>query len=123
MPLPPAMPRWWRARLRLDRHEEAALRRHHADGVAGLQLLVDPVREARRPRTLRTPTRSSPSSTPAQIEYERRRSCAVDVLAQREVLALREAEDLAQLGGHVEGDDHGLVGVGLRRRARAADGR
>ena len=32
-------------RLRLDRHEEAALRRHHADGVAGLQLLVDPVGE------------------------------------------------------------------------------
>jgi len=26
------------------------------------------------PRTLRTPTRSSPSSTPAQIEYDRRRS-------------------------------------------------
>src|SRR5580698_5019100 len=27
------------------------------------------------PRTRRTPTRSSPSSSPAQIEYDRRRSC------------------------------------------------
>jgi hypothetical protein len=45
MPLPPAMPRWWRCARRLDGHEEAALRRHHVDGVAGLEVLVDPVGE------------------------------------------------------------------------------
>jgi hypothetical protein len=45
------------------------------------------------------------------IEYERRRSCCRH-RAQREVLARLEAESLAQGLGHVEGDDHRIVGVG-----------
>ena len=52
---------------RIQRHEEAALRRHHLEGVARLQctLLIQLLNTP--PRTLRTPTRSSPSSTPAQM--------------------------------------------------------
>mgnify|MGYP003694348979 CR=1 FL=1 len=45
MPLPPAMPRYCRRAGDVDRHEEAPLRRHHVDGVAVLQVLVDPVGE------------------------------------------------------------------------------
>jgi hypothetical protein len=37
MPLPPAMPRWWRRRCGLDGHEEAALRRHHLIVSPGLE--------------------------------------------------------------------------------------
>ena len=119
MPLPPAMPTWWR----------------RAPGSSGtkkrpcgaITSMLSPGRrcsliqfENTPPLTLRTPTRSSPSSTPAQIEYERRRSWPSMLLAQRQVLALGEAEDFAQVGRHVEGDDHGLVGVGLDARARAS---
>ena len=64
------------------------------------------------PGTLRMPTRSSPSAAPAQIEYERRSLAAGDRVAQRQVLALGEAELLGELGGHVERDDDGLVGLG-----------
>ena len=58
------------------------------------------------------PTRSSPSDGPAQIEYERRCSLPAIGLLQRQVLALGEAELLGELGGHVERDDDGLVGLG-----------
>jgi hypothetical protein len=45
MPLPPAMPRWWRLAAGLDGDEEAALRRHDADRCRRAHALVDPVGE------------------------------------------------------------------------------
>src|SRR4051794_30715608 len=73
MPLPPAMPTW----LRRACGSIGTKKRP----CGGMTLMVSPglrcsliQLENTPPRTLRTPTRNSPSSTPAQIEYERRRS-------------------------------------------------
>ena len=64
-----------------------------------------------------TAMRSAPSCTAEQIEYERRTSCAADVGAQRQVLALREAERLAQRLGHGERDRDGVARLGRRSHA------
>ena len=98
----------------IDRHEEAALRRHHADLVAGFQMRVDPVGEH---------AASDLAHADAQFAIvdagtDRIRAAQVlpiDVRAQREVLALSEAEHVAQRLGHVERNDHRLVGIGLDR--------
>ena len=73
MPLPPAMPRWWRRACGSSGTKNRP--------CGAMTLMVSPglrcsliQLEKTPPLTLRTPTRSSPSSTPAQIEYERRRS-------------------------------------------------
>lgn len=67
MPLPPAMPTWWRAdspSIGTKKRPCGAITWIESPGLrwALIQLENWP------PRTLRTPTRSSPSSTPAQIE-------------------------------------------------------
>ena len=98
--------------LRLDRHEEAPLRRHHADRVAGLEVFVDPVGEhaardlAHAHAQLAVVDTGADGVRAAQV-------LAGDFLAQREVLALREAEDGTQVLRHVEGDDDGLGRVRL----------
>ena len=68
--------------------------------------------EKRPPGTLRTPTRSSPSSTPAQIEYERRTSCRRCSLRSVRYWPCVKRKTSRRSLGHVEGDDHRLVGVG-----------
>jgi hypothetical protein len=67
MPLPPAMPTWWR----LDAGSMGTKKRP----CGAMTLMLSPGRtrsliqlEKAPPLTRRTPTRSSPSSTPAQIE-------------------------------------------------------
>ena len=62
------------------------------------------------PPTRLIATRSFPSPTPEQIEYERRDFLAVETRAQRQELALREAIGVAQLGGHVEGQTETAYG-------------
>jgi hypothetical protein len=94
-----------------QRHEEAALRRHHLDDVAGLQGFVDPGRE---------PSARHPADADAQLAVGDAGAnrvgaalvAAADGVAQGQVLALGEAERVAQVSGHVERDDHRLVGVG-----------
>jgi hypothetical protein len=103
MPLPPAMPTWWR-RAPGSRARRSGPAAPSPEGVAGLELALIQ-REKRPPLTLRTPTRSSPSSTPAQMRVAAAQVVAVDGGAQRQVLALGEGEGLAQRLGHVEGDD------------------
>ena len=71
MPLPPATPRWWRW--------SAASSGTKKRPCGAITLMVSPgcsrsLIQAENKPTLRTPTRNSPSSTPAQMEYERRRS-------------------------------------------------
>src|SRR5450830_706976 len=79
MPLPPAMPTWWRR----DVGSMGTKKRP----CGAITCTVSPTFrcwwiqvEKAPPLTRRTATRSSPSSTPAQIEYERRRSLPAMVL-------------------------------------------
>src|SRR5450830_250810 len=79
MPLPPAMPTWWRR----DVGSMGTKKRP----CGAITCTVSPTFrcwwiqvEKAPPLTRRTATRSSPSSTPAQIEYERRRSSPAMVL-------------------------------------------
>ena len=79
MPLPPAMPTWWRFNV--------AFKGTKKRPCGAITLMLSPVcrcsliqLENTPPVTFRTPTRSSPSSTPAQMEYERRKSAPSMVL-------------------------------------------
>ena len=99
-------------RLGLDGHEEAPLRRHHLQRVAGLQGAVDPVGEDAALHLAHAHAQLAVVDAGAD-RIGAPQVLALDVLAQREVLALREAEDTSQFFRHLEGDDHGLGGVGL----------
>jgi hypothetical protein len=117
MPLPPAMPSTWRPSAGSTTARRSGPAAPSPRSCRRPSALVQPVRE-RAAGHARTPTRSSPSSAPAQIEYERRRSCPSCWRSVR-YWPWVEAEDVAQLGRHVEGHDHRLVGVGRTMRARA----
>src|SRR5437868_2607642 len=83
-----------------------SMRRHHVAGVARLQLFVDPVREGAALDLAHADAQFAVVDAGA----DRVRAAQVlplDVLAQREVLALGEAEGLAQVDRDVEGDDDG----------------
>ena len=101
-------------RRRLKRHEEAALRRHHLQCVAHLEPGVDPVGKhaaadfAHAHAQLVVVHTGADGVRAAQV-------LPVNVGAQREVLALGEAEHLAQVGWHVERDDDRLRRVRLDR--------
>ena len=108
---------------RIERHEEAALRRHHLDACRRPCSVSWSQVENAPPGTLRMPTRSSPSATPAQIEYERRSLAAGDASRAASGAGPGVKRNCsAELGGHVERDDHRLVGLGADALARAADG-
>ena len=67
MPLPPAMPTWWRCAsgsIGTKKRPCGAITCRVSPGCSVLLIQL----EKTPPCTLRTPTRSSPSSTPAQIE-------------------------------------------------------
>ena len=89
---------------------EAALRREDLDLVAGLELPVHPGGEgtaidmAHAHAQFVVVDAGADRVRPAQV-------LAVDVAAQRQVLALREAEGVAQRLGHVEAQHDGVVGV------------
>src|SRR6478609_4315810 len=73
MPLPPTMPTCWRfacGSIGTKKRPCGAITLMVSPGCSFSLIQFEKV----PPLTLRTPTRSSPSSTPAQIEYERRRS-------------------------------------------------
>jgi hypothetical protein len=100
------------ARGRVQRHEEAALRRHHGDAVARLQTFVDPVGE-HAPLDLAHAHAQFAVVDAGTDAVAASQVLAADGLAQRQVLALREGVGGAQRIGHVEADDHRLGGVGV----------
>ena len=96
MPLPPAMPRWWRRAA-----GSIGTKKRPCGGITwivspGLQVLVDPVGEhaaahlAHADAQLAVVDAGADRIRAAQV-------LAVDVAAQRQVLALGEAEHVAQL--------------------------
>ncbi|KAF5291100.1 hypothetical protein FQR65_LT20496 [Abscondita terminalis] len=105
----------------LDGHEEAALGRHDLQGVAGPQVLVDPVGElaaahlAHAHAQLAVIHACADGVAAAQV-------LAVDLVAQRQVLALGEAEDLAQLARHIEADTKKRLAPCLRAMLRTPHG-
>jgi hypothetical protein len=68
------------------------------------------------------PTRSSPSSTPAQIEYEAALLGPVDLLAQGQVLAVGEAEGVGETRSGTSNETMTASSVSGTRSSRAAGG-
>ena len=99
-------------RSRIGRNEETALRRHDLQGVAMLEVAVDPVGKhpaihfAHAYAQLAVVNACADGVAAAQV-------LAIDRGAQREVLALREAEDRLQLWRYVKRNNHGLRRIGL----------
>ena len=96
----------------VQRHEEAALRCHHLHRVAGFQVGIYPVAEdpaldlAHAHAQLAIVDAGTDRIRAAQV-------LAVDVGAQREVLALGKTKGGTQVGRHVEADDHRFGSVGF----------
>ncbi len=95
--------------------EEAAIRCHHVDHVAGLQRIEREVREAAAAHALDADAQFAVTVVVRRADADRIRAArllAVDVGLQRDELALREAVRVAQFGRHVERDGHGVGGLG-----------
>ena len=99
-------------RRRIERHEEASLGRHHLNAVARLQMGVDPVGENAAAHFAHADAQLAIVDSRAD-RIRAPQVLPVDVAAQREVLALRETEHLAQVGRHIEAHDDGFLRVGL----------
>jgi hypothetical protein len=106
MPEPAAKPTRWMARFFLT---EAAVRRHHLDGVAGLDRLGRPVGE-QAASTGRMPT---PARRPCQAAAR-----AADGVAAAHVLAVDGGAQGEELAG-LEGEASFVVGDGEGDRHRA----
>ncbi|CAK0137292.1 Uncharacterised protein [Burkholderia pseudomallei] len=95
--------------------EEAAVRRHHVDRVAGLERIEREVREAAAAHALDADAQLAVAVVIRRADADRIRAAgflAVDVRLQRDELALREAVSVAQLGRHFERHRDGVGGFG-----------
>ncbi len=95
--------------------EEATVRRHHVDGVAGLQRVEREVRETPAAHALDADAQFAVAVVIGDADADRIRAArllTVDVRFQRDELALREAIVVAQFGRDFEGDRDRVGGFG-----------
>ncbi|MGF6739312.1 hypothetical protein OKW47_003058 [Paraburkholderia atlantica] len=95
--------------------EEAAVRRHHVDRVAGLQRVEREVRETPAAHALDADAQLAVAVVVGDAHADRIRAArflAVDMRLQRDELALREAILVAQFGRDFEGNRHRIGGFG-----------
>ena len=101
-------------RRRVQGDEEAALGRHDFKRLAGLQAGMDPVGKSAAPDLAHADAQFAIVNAGA-YRVGTAHLLAVQLGAQRQVLALGEAEHAAQGIGHVKRHDHGFGGVGCDR--------
>ena len=101
--------------IRVQMREEAAVRRHHVDGVAGLQRVEREIRKAAAAHALDADAQFAVAVVIGDADADRIRPArflTVDVRFQRDELALRESKMLAQFDGDFEGDRDRVGGFG-----------